>query len=62
MVSDDIVKIKMIHAGDIINKAAKYINGGGGGQAFMAVAGGNQPEGIPQALDFIKKTVSENLL
>ncbi|MEE4213849.1 MAG: alanine--tRNA ligase [Bacteroidales bacterium] len=62
MVSDDIVKIKKIHAGDIVNKAAKYINGGGGGQAFMAVAGGNQPEGIPQALDYIKKTVSENLL
>lgn len=62
MASDDIVKIKKIHAGDIINKAARYINGGGGGQDFMAVAGGNKPEGIPQALDFIKESVRENIL
>jgi len=61
-VSDDIVKTKDIHAGDLINKAAGYINGGGGGQAFMAVAGGNNAEGIPRALSFIKETVRENLL
>ncbi len=61
MATDDIVKIKKIHAGDIINNAAKYINGGGGGQPFMAVAGGNQPEGIPQALDKIKEAVREAL-
>jgi len=61
MATDDVVKIRKIHAGDIINDAAKYINGGGGGQPFMAVAGGNQPEGIPRALDKIKEAVREAL-
>ncbi|HDZ41286.1 MAG TPA: alanine--tRNA ligase [Bacteroidetes bacterium] len=62
MVTDDIVEMKKIHAGDIIGKASKYINGGGGGQPFMAVAGGNKPEGIPRALDQIREAVREALL
>ncbi|MDT8402065.1 MAG: alanine--tRNA ligase [Bacteroidales bacterium] len=62
MATDDIVQMKKIHAGDIISSVSKYINGGGGGQPFMAVAGGNKPEGIPMALDKIREAVREALL
>lgn len=42
-----------MHAGKIIREAAKYIQGGGGGQAFMATAGGKYVNGLDEALDFI---------
>lgn len=41
------------NAGKIIREAAKYIQGGGGGQAFMATAGGKYPEGMDEAIDYI---------
>jgi len=57
MVSENLVKEKNLHAGDIVKEIAKEINGGGGGQPFYATAGGTKPEGINNAL---KK--AENLL
>ncbi len=45
------------NAGKIIREAAKYIQGGGGGQAFMATAGGKYPEGLDEALDCIINVV-----
>lgn len=42
-----------LHAGKIVREAAKYIQGGGGGQAFMATAGGKYVNGLDEALDFI---------
>ena len=41
------------NAGNMVRKAAKFIQGGGGGQAFMASAGGKYPNGIDEALDCI---------
>lgn len=38
-------------AGKIVKEAAKYIQGGGGGPAFMATAGGKYIDGIDEALD-----------
>ncbi|MBN1387277.1 MAG: alanine--tRNA ligase [Bacteroidales bacterium] len=61
MISDDIVKLKKIHAGDIIGNAARYIEGGGGGQPFMAIAGGSNPGGIPRALQKIREIIKESL-
>jgi alanyl-tRNA synthetase len=40
-----------INAGKIIREAAKLIQGGGGGQAFFAQAGGKNVDGISQAMD-----------
>ena len=62
MISDDIIKLKKINAGEIISHAAKYIKGGGGGQPFMATAGGSDPDGIPGALQKIREIVRESLI
>jgi len=39
------------NAGQIIKSAAKHIQGGGGGQAWMATAGGRNVEGLSAAMD-----------
>lgn len=38
-------------AGAIIKSAATFIQGGGGGQAMLATAGGRNAEGLPKALE-----------
>ena len=59
MVSDDLVKDRKISAVSIIKEISGEINGGGGGQPFLATAGGKNPEGISRALakaeDYLKK-------
>ena len=40
-----------INAGKIVGQAAKLMQGGGGGQAHFAQAGGKNPEGIRAAID-----------
>ncbi len=59
MVSDNLVKDKNISAINIIKEIAGEINGGGGGQPFLATAGGKKPEGIKnaikKALEYIRK-------
>ncbi|MBP5259611.1 MAG: alanine--tRNA ligase [Paludibacteraceae bacterium] len=39
------------HAGKMIREAAQLIQGGGGGQAFMATAGGKDVNGVAAAVD-----------
>jgi len=50
MVSDRLVADRNINAVTIIKELYPEINGGGGGQPFLATAGGKNPEGIPAAL------------
>ncbi len=50
LVSDNLVKEKNINAVTIIKEIAGEIDGGGGGQPFLATAGGKKPSGIPGAI------------
>jgi alanyl-tRNA synthetase len=58
-VTDDLVKNKNINAAAIIKEISSEINGGGGGQPFLATAGGKNPAGLPgairKALEYLQK-------
>jgi len=57
-VSKEIVESRGLNAGQIVRELGRYIQGGGGGQAFFATAGGKNPEGLTEAIrhaaDFLK--------
>jgi alanyl-tRNA synthetase len=50
-ISENLTKERNLNAGQIIRNSAKHINGGGGGQAFFATAGGNDVNGLAAALE-----------
>ena len=49
-VSNDLVE-SGINAGKIVGQAAREMQGGGGGQAHFAQAGGKNPQGVKAAID-----------
>ena len=57
-IAKNLVAERSLHAGNIVKEIAKHINGGGGGQPFLATAGGKNASGIEaalkQAVEFIK--------
>lgn len=57
-IAKNLVEEKGYNAGQIVKEIAKHINGGGGGQPFLATAGGKEVSGLDAALkqaeDFIK--------
>ncbi len=61
MVCDSLVRDKKLNAVSIIKEIAGEINGGGGGQPFLASAGGKNPDGIESALrkaeEYLRKMV-----
>lgn len=60
MISEDLVKEKGLHAGELIREASQKIKGGGGGQPFFATAGGGDPSGLQAAVNHVKNRVIEH--
>ena len=57
MYTDDLVA-KGSNAGKDIREAAKLINGGGGGQPFLATAGGKNMDGLNAAYEKLIETAT----
>jgi alanyl-tRNA synthetase len=51
MISDELVKEKGWHAGNMVKELAREIKGGGGGQPFFATAGGSDVEGLTRVVE-----------
>jgi alanyl-tRNA synthetase len=56
-ISKELAETKGLNAGQIVRELGKYIQGGGGGQAFFATAGGKNPNGMDEALANAKNFV-----
>ena len=57
MITDDLVKNKNLNAANLINEINPLINGGGGGQANFATAGGSNPKGIKEVFEKVKQLI-----
>jgi len=53
-ISDNLVSERGLNAGKIIKEISQHIKGGGGGQPFLATAGGKDASGIDAAFDSAK--------
>jgi len=56
-ISDNLIKDKDLHAGNIIRDLAKNIKGGGGGQPFFATAGGKDINGLDKVVEEAEKLI-----
>ena len=61
LVTDAAVKNRKLKAGDLINQAASYVGGRGGGRPTLAQAGGSDIGGIVAAVDNFGRIVREAL-
>jgi len=50
-----------IKAGDVVNEVAKKVGGKGGGRPDMAMAGGNSPGDLPDAISHVKQYLASIL-
>ena len=57
LISEELVAEKDWNAGKLVRDLGKHIQGGGGGQAFFATAGGKNPDGIEAALKAARELV-----
>jgi len=51
IINDNLVKNNNFNANNIVRELAKEINGGGGGQAFYAQAGGSNISGLNSVIE-----------
>lgn len=61
LISNSLVEEYGLNAGQIVREAAKEMNGGGGGQAFFATAGGANPGGLEKAMDTAQRLILHKL-
>lgn len=60
-VSEELVKTNQYNASNWLKQVSKHIEGGGGGQAFFATAGGKNVAGIQTAIEAVKDIVIKEL-
>jgi alanyl-tRNA synthetase len=60
IISESVVSDLKLDAGKMIREVSKHIQGGGGGQAFFATAGGKNAQGLPLAIAEIKEKMNVN--
>jgi alanyl-tRNA synthetase len=53
--------VHRVKAGDVVNEIAGKVGGKGGGRPDMAMAGGNSPGGLPEAISYIKQYLASIL-
>ncbi len=58
-ISESLVEQHKLNAGNIVREAAKKIQGGGGGQAFFATAGGTNANGLDYAIEYAIAIIKE---
>ena len=58
-ISDKLISTKGLNAGKIIKEISRHIKGGGGGQPFLATAGGKDASGINNAFDAARDLISK---
>jgi alanyl-tRNA synthetase len=56
-ISENLTKTNNLHAGNLVREAAKLMNGGGGGQAMFATAGGTDAGKLAEAMDWVKNSI-----
>ncbi|NQU05771.1 MAG: alanine--tRNA ligase, partial [Calditrichaeota bacterium] len=61
VVGDELIKEKVLKAGDLVKKAAKLAGGGGGGRPHMATAGTKHPDKLSIAVDGFQSIISKTL-
>jgi len=59
MLSEKLIKDTGLNASTMIREVSREIQGGGGGQAFFATAGGKNPAGIDKALSQARKILKD---
>ncbi|MBI9039683.1 MAG: alanine--tRNA ligase [Bacteroidales bacterium] len=57
--SENLIKNQGLNAGNLVREISKEIQGGGGGQAHYASAGGKNPNGIHKAIEKAKEIISK---
>ena len=58
MIDENLVESNAWNASQWIREVSTHIQGGGGGQAFFATAGGKRSEGLQTAIDEIKAKIA----
>lgn len=61
ILSDSLVEKGAMNAVELIKSVSKEIQGGGGGQAFFATAGGKNPSGLSKSIEMAIQLVKEKL-
>jgi len=60
MLTEDLVKGKGLHAGNMVKELAREIGGGGGGQPHYATAGGTHANGIKSAIEKARAMLTDS--